>query len=429
VPSVSEAIPTTGRYRILGHPSDLAGHVATLGPVPLPSPHARGWREGFAAALEASGLAGRGGAGFPASIKLAVAHAAAGRGTVVVNAMEGEPASDKDKLLLMRAPHLVLDGAQLLAAAVGASRVTVCVPAGREQAAAAVSLAMAERVPAGCAPVPEVLVRPPDRFIAGEESALAAWVDRGRSLPSFRPDKGTALRIGRRGALVHNAETLAHVAMIARTGPDVFRSHGLPEDPGTSLITVSGAVEHPGVVEVDRGTPLLEIAQRARPFGRPRALLVGGYGGAWVDPEHFTTPYGSLSLRAIGATAGVGIVIVLGQEACGLAESARIAHYLAGQSSGQCGPCVYGLPAIADDVTRLARGHADPDLLVRLNERLDEVEGRGACRHPDGAVTLVRSALRVFAEDVQLHAAGEPCAHWNRGSVLRFPQPRGMAAP
>jgi NADH:ubiquinone oxidoreductase subunit F (NADH-binding) len=427
VHSASETIPTTGRYRVLGHPTDLAGHVAMLGPVPLPSRGARGWRESFVSMLEASGLAGRGGAGFPAAIKLAVAHAGGGGGTILVNAMEGEPASDKDKLLLMRCPHLVLDGAQLLAAAGGARRVTVCVPEGRDHVAAAVSTAMAERAATGYAPASEALVRPPDRFVAGEESALVRWVESGRSLPSFRPDKGTALRIGRRGALVHNAETLAHVAMIARIGPDAFRAHGLVEDPGTSLITISGAVEHPGVVEVDRGTPLIDLANRAAPTGPPQALLVGGYGGSWVDPAHFTTPYASLSLRAIGATAGVGIVIVLGQESCGLMESARIAHYMAGQSAGQCGPCVYGLPAIADDLTRLARGYVDPGLMSRLERRLREVDGRGACRHPDGAVNLVRSALSVFASDVGSHVHGAPCPHWNRPSQLRFPPPVRVA--
>jgi NADH:ubiquinone oxidoreductase subunit F (NADH-binding) len=421
VPSASETIPTTGRYRLLGHPTDLAGHVATLGPVPLPTHGTRGWRDTFVSMLEASGLAGRGGAGFPAAIKLAVAHAGGAGGTVLVNAMEGEPASDKDKLLLIRSPHLVLDGAQLLAAASGARRTTVCVPEGRDQVAAAVSRALAERAAAGCAPVPEAMVRPPDRFIAGEESALARWVDSGQSLPSFRPDKGTSLRVGRRGALVHNAETLAHVAMIARTGPDAFRAHGLVEDPGTSLVTISGAVEHPGVVEIDRGTPLLDVANRAVPTAPPQALLVGGYGAAWVAPEYFTTPYASLSLRAVGATAGVGIIVVLGPDACGLMESARIAHYLAGQSAGQCGPCVYGLPAIADDLTSLARGQMDPGLRARLERRLREVDGRGACRHPDGAVNLVRSALGVFAADLTSHANGAPCPHWNRPTQLRFP--------
>jgi NADH:ubiquinone oxidoreductase subunit F (NADH-binding) len=293
--------------------------------------------------------------------------------------------------------------------------------------AAAVARAFDERATSGCAPVTEVMVRPPGRFIAGEESALVRWVESGRSLPSFRPDKGTPLRLGRRVALVHNAETLAHVAMIARTGQDAFRARGLLEDPGTSLVTVSGAVEQPGVVEVDRGTPLIDIVTRAVPTAPPQALLVGGYGGAWVSPAHFATPYASLSLRAIGATAGVGIVVALSQNACGLMESARIAHYLAGQSAGQCGPCVYGLPAIAGDLAQLARSQADPGLLARLERRLGEVEGRGACRHPDGAVNLVRSALRVFAADVSAHIAGTPCPHRNQPSQLRFP-PMTVAA-
>jgi NADH:ubiquinone oxidoreductase subunit F (NADH-binding) len=426
-PSVSEALPTTAPYRLLGHPTDLAGHVASVGPVPLPTSAGRNWREAFVSSLEASGLAGRGGAGFPAAIKLAVAHAAGRGGTVVVNAMESEPASDKDKLLLIRSPHLVLDGAQLMAAACGAGRIAVCVPEGRQQVASAVSLALSERVRAGCSPVPEVVLRPPDRYVAGEESALTTWIDSRRSLPTFRPDKGVALRIGRRVALVHNAETLAHVALIARTGPDAFRAHGLVEDPGTSLVTISGAVEHPGVVEIARGTPLADIAGRASPVGRPQALLVGGYGGAWVGPEHFETPYASLSLRAIGATAGVGVVVVLGPDGCGVTESARVAHYLAQQSAGQCGPCVYGLPAIADDMARLARGQADPGLLARLHRRLDQVDGRGACRHPDGAVNLVRSALGVFAADVAAHADGSVCPHWNRPSQLRFPDPSRRA--
>jgi len=102
-------------------------------------------------------------------------------------------------------------------------------------------------------------------------------------------------------------------------------------------------------------------------------------------------------------------------------ESARIALYMAGQSAGQCGPCVYGLPALAHDLARLARGEADLGLLARLHRRLDEVEGRGACRHPDGAVNLVRSALQVFATDVSAHVSGAPCAHWSRPTQLRFP--------
>jgi NADH:ubiquinone oxidoreductase subunit F (NADH-binding) len=340
---------------------------------------------------------------------------------VAVNGMEGEPASDKDKVLLTRAPHLVLDGAQLMAAMCGAKRVIVCVPVGRDGVAAAVTHAIAEREVHRAAPVQELVVRPPDRFVAGEESALAQWISSGRSLPLFRTDKGVPLRIGGAPILVHNTETLAHVALIARQGSESFRSHGMTEEPGTTLVTVTGAVSHPGVVEVDRGTALHEIVARSEPLGQITAMLVGGYGGAWVGSQHFATPYASIPLRTVGATAGVGIIVVLGAGACGVTESARIARYLAEQSSGQCGPCVFGLPAIADDLSQLARGLADANLRQRLWRRLEEINGRGACRHPDGAVSMVRSALSVFASDVDAHAKGEPCAHWTASTQFRFP--------
>jgi NADH:ubiquinone oxidoreductase subunit F (NADH-binding) len=418
-PSASDV--RTDPYRLLGHPTDLAGHISTLGRLPLPAVVDGTWRSAFAADLEASGLAGRGGAAFPAALKLAVARRSGSGGLVAVNGMEGEPASDKDKLLLLRAPHLVLDGAQLLAAACGADQVVVCIPAGRDAVAGAVTAAIAERAAGSYGAVAERVVRPPDRFVAGEESALAGWLDHGHSLPSFRPEKGIALRIGPRPVLVHNTETLAHVAMIARCGPAHFRRHGIVEEPGTTLLTLSGAVAHPGVIEADRGTPLLDLVARAEPVHPPQALLVGGYGGTWVGPDYFETPYASLSLRTIGASAGVGIVIALGPAACGIAESARIAHYMAGQSAGQCGPCVYGLPAIADDLSRLAAGRADARLVDRLTRRLAEVNGRGACRHPDGVVAMVRSALAVFAADVAAHIDGAPCPHAAAPTVLRFP--------
>lgn len=425
-PNVGGAAPATDCYRILGHPTDLAGHIGVFGPLPLPAGRDRTWHASFAAALEASGLSGRGGASFPTIIKLAVARAGGGRGILIVNGMEGEPASDKDKVLLSRAPHLVLDGAQLMAAACNAHQIVVCVPAGRDAIAGAVSRAVAERAARAYGPVPESIVRPPDRFVAGEESALAQWVDTGRSLPTFRPDKGVPLRIGRRPALVHNTETLAHVGMIARSGPDAFRAHGIAEEPGTTLVTISGAVAHPGVVEVGRGTALRDIVDRATPDGPIKAILVGGYGGTWMAPPDFSTPYASLSLRTIGASAGVGILVALGESACGVAETARIARYLAQQGSGQCGPCVHGLPAIADDLARLAVGRADPGLPARLERRLTEVDGRGACRHPDGAVNMVRSALNVFGDDVSAHGQGMPCPHWDSPTLLRVPRAMGQ---
>ena len=420
-----EVPPTRARrHHVIDHTRDLSEHVAEYGHLPLPATRDRAWQQTMVDRLQISGILGRGGAGFPSSIKLAGAVSGNGSGVVVVNGMEGEPASDKDKVLLSRAPHLVLDGAQLLAAATGASRILVCIPTGRDVIAALVQNAVEERLRQRFAPIPETIVRPPNRFVAGEESALVQWISNGRSLPMFRPDKSVPLRIGRSRALVHNAETLAHIALIARQGPEPFLSCGTPTEPGTMLVTVTGAVLHPGVVEVDRGTPIDRIVSLAHPSGGIMALLVGGYGGSWIAPEHFSFPYSAAALRSVGASAGVGVIVVLETPSCGLAETARVAHYLAQQSSGQCGPCVFGLPAIAADLALLAQGKAEAGLMSRLVRRLGAVEGRGACHHPDGVVTMIRSALDVFADDVAAHGRGEPCAHWARPTQLRFPDQR-----
>jgi NADH:ubiquinone oxidoreductase subunit F (NADH-binding) len=337
--------------------------------------------------------------------------------------MESDPASDKDKLLLTRAPHLVLDGAQILAAACAAQEIIVSIPVGRIDVAAALNHAIHEREEMRYARVGEVVVRPPDGFVAGEESALTRWIEDGRSLPSFRPDKSKPLRIGGLPTLIHNVETLAHIALITRHGPDPFRARGTADDPGTCLVTIGGAVKRPGVVEVDRGTTLHDIALRAVPVDAPSALLVGGYGGSWVGPEHFSAPLSSAALRTIGVTSGLGAIVVLGSAACGIAETARLARYLAQESSGQCGPCMYGLKAIADDLAIVTSGSSDSEALPRLERRLTAVDGRGACRHPDGAVSLVRSALRVFSTDLAAHVRGTPCPHRHNPTQLRFPRP------
>jgi NADH:ubiquinone oxidoreductase subunit F (NADH-binding) len=410
-------------HRLLGHPSDLRGHLDAHGPLNVALGRNGSWQQGLVTSLEASGLNGRGGGAFPTSIKLAVVQSAGPGGSVVVNAMEGEPASDKDALLLTRTPHLALDGAQYLAALCQAARILVCIPIGHDSVAAAVNQAILERARNRYAPVIEEIVRPPGRFLAGEESALTNWIESARPLPVFRPDKGTPLRICGRPALVHNAETLAHIALIARHSAGPFRARGMPEVPGTSLVTISGDVKYPGLVEIDRGTPLWDVATRSQPVEPVQALLVGEYGETWVGPGHFGTPYAPIALRTIGVGAGAGVIAVLGETSCGLAESARIARYLAGQGAGQCGPCMYGLPAIADDMARLARGEGSGEDVARLHRHLDQVKGRGACRHPDGAVSLVRSALDVFASDVSAHNQGHLGSHWRKPTSLRFPRP------
>jgi len=401
--------------------ADLVSHLAHHGPPPFPPSGDRTWADRFAATIEASGLTGRGGASFPSATKLRLVRSSKGTPTLVVNAMEGEPASAKDRVLLSCVPHLVLDGAELAACALGAARIVVCVTGDRPDTADAVMRAVAQRVGTAWAPVPVEVARPPGGYVAGEESALVSWLGGDSGAPRWRPDKSEPLGLPRGPALVHNAETLAHMALIARYGPASFRGAGTADAPGTTLVTVSGGVEHPGVYEVALGTTLGAIVAQARPTHEVTAVLTGGFGGSWVPAAALPTRYAPRDLAAVGGVVGPGVLVVLTRRSCGIAETRRVARYMAGESAGQCGPCVFGLPAVADDLERLESGFADPDAIGRLEARVASVDGRGACRHPDGVARMVRSALSVFAADAAAHAEGRPCAFRDQASMLPAP--------
>jgi NADH:ubiquinone oxidoreductase subunit F (NADH-binding) len=358
--------------------------------------------------LDESGLTGRGGAAFPTATKVRAVAAGKRRPVVVVNGAEGEPLSKKDKLLLRRAPHLVLDGAAALAHALHTRDVFVALSDSDTAGATALGEALRERRARKLDGRLDVQVVPvPDRYVSGQETALVQYLNGGPARPTFTPPLPYQSGVAKRPTLVQNVETVAQIALIARRGPEWFRALGTPAEPGTALFTVSGGVERPGVYEIPFGTPLAGLLELAGGTTRtPRAFLIGGYAGAWISPSD-RLALDEETLRTAGGTLGVGAVRVLPEGACGLCESARIANYLAAESAGQCGPCVHGLRSIAASLDTLAHpgGARDRGLLVR---RLEVVAGRGACRHPDGAVRLVASALRVFAPEIEQHAT-RPC--------------------
>lgn len=378
--------------------------------------------DGLIGEVERAGLTGRGGAAFPTAVKLRAVGSTRARPVVVVNGSEGEPASGKDRVLLGRAPHLVLDGALWAAAAVGADQVVVAVDRAHGDALAAVRRAAAERE-AELGPVSLRIAGPPHRYIAGESSALVQWIDGGPAMPTMR--RAHTRGVGGRPTLVQNAETLAHLAQICIRGAAWFRAAGTVEEPGTALVTVSGAVARPSVVEVALGTPVADIVDEAGgPKGPLQALLVGGFYGAWVPAATgLAAPFSRAGLRPLGADPGAGVVIALPAAGCGVVETSRLLAWFASEGAGQCGPCAFGLPALADGTAALAAGRASADDVDRLRRWAGDIEGRGACHHPDGAVGLLRSALAVFAEDVRRHAVGVTCAAALGPPALRIPPP------
>ncbi len=408
-------------------PASLREHLDRYGPVPQLGTGRPGV---LIDAVTASGLTGRGGAGFPTGIKMRSVASRRGPAVVVANGMEGEPASEKDKALLARAPHLVLDGAVAAATAVGAGAVHVCLPRGRDWLAGIVTDAVAERDLARLDPVRIDVHDLPHHYVSSEETSVVQWLNGGEARAAVPPrpfDKG----VGGRPTLLDNVETLAHIALIARFGPAWFRQAGQADAPGSMLATVSGAVTAPGVYEVEVGTPVGEVLELSGVHADAGPLLIGGYFGTWHNlGDVAALPLAVTALRAAGASPGAGVLVALPAGACGLAETARVLAWLAGQGAGQCGPCVFGLPAIADDFSQLASGRPKGPVLDRLDRRLGTILGRGACRHPDGAVRLARSALSAFAADVKSHVSRRTCLAARpgqpRGPQLPIPHPAGL---
>ncbi len=381
-------------------PLTLAEHLAVHGEITAPVSDHR-----FLSEVEAAGIQGHGGAGFPLARKIASVRAGSGRAVVVANGMEGEPASRKDTVLMTRAPHLVLDGIQVASAQTGAEVAHLVVHRG-SPAVAVLQAALRERRDR----VPVTLHPGPDRYVSSEESALVRFVDGLDAKPAFVPPRPYEKGVGGRPTLVNNVETLAHLALVAHHGAAWFAGVGHPSEPGTRLLTVDGAVQE---VATDVTVGQLVFTDE---------LLVGGYFGSWERlGDVAQAPVTQTGLRAAGAALGASVLASLPAGTCGLAETSRIATYLADHSARQCGPCLNGLPAIAGALHRLAFGGWSESMAPDLNRWMALVPGRGACRHPDGAVRLVVSSLRTFATHVDDHRRHGPCPAAGAPALLPVP--------
>jgi NADH:ubiquinone oxidoreductase subunit F (NADH-binding) len=398
---------------------DLAGHEAAFGPRPALDP------ESVVAALDASGLRGRGGAAFPTGTKwrAVMGNAQRGGGVVVANAAESEPASCKDRTLIALRPHLVLDGLEHAAEAMGARRAIVYTARSHGALRDALARATVERRRHGDGDLFIEILSGPNRYVAGEESALTARISGRLAKPHVVPPRPFQSGVDGLPTLVQNVETLAHAALIARFGPDWFRAAGTARAPGTILLTVTGAVRTAGVIEADSRMTVAEVIDRAGGAAEdPAAVLIGGYFGRWVQAGSvMNTPIDADSLRDAGASIGAGVIAVLPATACGVMETDRVLSYLAAQTAGQCGPCHVGLPATARLFHDVAIGAARPSALDILARWSGEVPGRGACRHPDGAMFLLSSALHVFAADLRHHLRRGACRFSARAPLLPVP--------
>lgn len=410
-------VSTLGRARLtagmdrLGR-LDYAAHMAVHGPLDPMHPQA------LADLADHIQLRGRGGAGFPFARKIrAVMSSAERRGgstVVVVNASEGEPGSWKDKMMLARAPHLVLDGAALAAYGLRAQELVIGI-ADDGVARRSLMQALSERR----MPVRTSVVAIPHRFISGEGGALIRGINGEVPIPPGRKTLSSDTGVAGLPTLLSNAETYAQLGIAARLGPHAYADVGTSSEPGTTLLTVGGSAATARVVEVEFGTPLDDVLRLCE-AQVGHGVLVGGFHGKWISADAADRAVVSREgLAAVGGVLGAGIILPLGADTCPLGEAARVVYYLAGESAGQCGPCRLGLPDVARAMSAVTSGGGGA-AIETLRAAAGAVRGRGACSHPDGTARFALSALDTFTDDLAAHLTRDGCGRPVKG-VLPVP--------
>jgi NADH-quinone oxidoreductase subunit F len=390
--------------------------------------------------VEAAGLRGRGGAGFPTHIKWRTVRdfASAVEGTtVVVNGAEGEPGTFKDRTILTRNPYEVIEGALIAAMAVGADRVVFGLKRSFGEVVARVRSAIAEMEEAGWTGDIEVIAfEGPDEYLYGEETALLETIDGRYPFPRLAPPyrrgvdevveteadarsgsgqsshvemAGAFNETGAPPALVDNVETLANVPGIIARGGNWFRTEGTDQSPGTIVCTVSGAVNHAGVAEFLMGTPLREVIETIGGGVQGGHSIVGvlnGVSNSMLTPADLDAPVSYEGLAAVGSGLGSAGFVVYDDRDDLVAAVAGVSRFLAVESCGQCTPCKQGGLALSGLLDKLSRSAADQRDLAAIHERVETVADGARCFLASQQEVVVRSLLDRFDDVVQGHLSG-----------------------
>jgi len=370
--------------------------------------------------IEATDLAelrGRGGAGFPMGVKLrSIADRPAPR-FAVANGEEGEPAAFKDRWLLRMRPHLVLDGLLRSCRATGVTDAYVYVS--DSQSAASVRDAIDEL---GETDVALRVFEVDPAYVAGEATSVVRAINGGPAKPTDKPPLPFDRGVQDSTTLISNVETLANMPFIAVRGPDEYRQLGEGHSLGTGtlLMTISGAVDRPGLYEVPFGGelgPTLDLVAGIAPGAR--GYIMGGFfaGLANRRADEFVISYDAM--RAEGSGLGCAAIVVLGPDDCPVSTAADVATYLAHENARQCGACINGTPAMAAVIRGLAAGGVTDEDLEKLDRWSHSLRGRGACGLLDAVCNVAATLKRDFPDELQAHRDG--------GCALCLSRPHGEA--
>jgi len=393
-----EPVASLDEYRARGGGSGLAA-ADRLGP------------DGVVGMVRASGLRGRGGAGFPAGVKWAgLRGGERGRRSVVCNAAEGEPGTYKDRWLMRQNPYQILEGLAIAAYAVGAERAYIGVKAKFVDEIERITTAAAEMDAAGLlADVPVVIVPGPDDYLFGEEKGLLEVIEGRDPLPRLYPpyvmglfaNGAAAPGDDANPAVVNNVETLCNVPHIVASGADWFKSFGTEQSPGTKVVSVSGDVRKPGNYEVELGIPVRKLINGLAGGTVGRRKIKGFFPGGssapvLTDEEGLDLPYSFEAMAEAGSMLGSGSIIVFDERTNVVELALRTARFYHHESCGKCTPCREGTNWTVKVLERLIRGEATPIDLETIAGVQKSIIGNCLCVLGDSMAMPVGSMIEKF---------------------------------
>jgi NADH-quinone oxidoreductase subunit F len=373
-----------------------------------------------------SGLAGRGGAGFPTGRKWSFIPKGVYPTYLVINADESEPGAFKDRELMERNPHQLLEGVAIAAYAIGCQKAFIYIRGEFLYIGEILDQAVAEAHAGGYLGenifgsgynIDIVVHRGAGAYICGEESALLDSLEGLRGFPRLRPPFPAVKGLYGKPTVVNNVETIANVPHIVRNGADWYRSYGTKGSPGTKVCSISGPVKRPGNYEMEMGTPfrvLLEEKAGGMADGKKLKAYIPGGASAPMLPgtdKYIDVPMSYEGYREAGSSLGSASFILIPDDVCILRAQLRISEFFAHESCGKCIPCREGTPWLAKTVRRIEAGRGRQDDLPLLLDICDNILGRSFCALGDFSTSNIVASIKYFFDEYEEHIRQHGCPY------------------
>ena len=372
--------------------------------------------------VKKSGLRGRGGAGFPAGLKWGFMPKENVQKYLCVNTDEGEPGTFKDRVLVEKDPHSIIEGVIIAAYAVGVTRAFVYIRGefflGVKSWIKAIADAyqrgyLGKNILGSDFSLDLTVHRGAGAYICGEETAMIDSLEGRRGEPRLTPPYPAQVGYLGKPTLVHNVETLANVPHIVLHGAEWYASIGTERSTGPKIFCVSGDVFRRGVYELPLGTPLREViydhAGGVPNNKRIKAIIPGGASTPFLTTEHLDVPMDFESLAAAGSALGTGAIVVINEDTCMVDVARRTARFFAHESCGKCTPCRVGSQRIVQVLEDIEAGRGRVGDIERLQALCEGIAGRTFCPFGDAMVAPIRSSLARFADEYQYHIQHGRC--------------------